>query len=158
MQRVTSCLLPRPTGKLHISNCITAFSHFKLFISFCLCLFVLRPAQIHTLLFSCLPFCLPPHTLLTLHLLLVSVCIYLPLLPPPSGLPCLLFVFLSRSPPAENGDVSCRRGYWEVAVGITAATSLLLRNLQRRTNKEKGMKTCETAPKPLSESLDLFSS
>ena len=40
----------------------------------------------------------------------------------PSGLLCLLFVSPSRSPPAEDGDVSRCRGYRGDALGITAAT------------------------------------
>lgn len=53
----------------------------------------------------------------------------------PSGLLCLLFVSLSRSPPAEDGDVSRHGGYRGAAVGITAATRS--ESWQRRTGEGK---------------------
>lgn len=55
----------------------------------------------------------------------------------PSGLLCLLFVSLSRSPPAEDGDVSRHGGYRGVAVGITAATSLFRKLTEKNGRRGK---------------------
>lgn len=131
---------PTPSFLSHASIC--------LLLSLCACL-----SQI-LVTFALLPLCLPlflPSSSLTLQLSIVfPVCLFLflsassllflllhsPISPP--GLLCLLFVFSSRSPPAEDGDVSCRCGYCGVAVGITAATSVFRTDREERERDEKG--------------------
>lgn len=108
-------------------------SHASICLSLSLCVCSSRILVTFTLLPLCLPF-FPSSSLCTLHSVALHLFPCLSLSAPsfllfllhspvsPSGLPCLLFVSLSRSPPAEDGDVSRRCGYRGVAVGITAAT------------------------------------